>query len=323
MISHGLAPWLEPIWQKLEANLKQDRVPGAMLFQAVAGVAPETLIARYIAGLMCQNDASEPCGFCHSCGLIQSQSHPDVHFLVPDKDKTQLSVEQIRQANQWALESSQFGQYRVIVISHADTLTVAASNALLKTLEEPANHCLFILCAPSVKTLLPTIRSRCEVWSITVPKHADCIQWVNQQLGREVSLSSGYLCNFEPMTTLEFAEKGFDRDFAQLCQALNQFVEQGCIDAQAVWQVINKIERPVEVVLGWLWVLLYQAQRLALKESQQRNVLPESEPLASRFSYELLYQQTSAIAQLREQLLKHPGLNSELLICGWLYKFDR
>ena len=122
---------------------------------------------------MCQNDHSEPCGFCHSCDLLKSESHPDVHYLLPEKDKKALSVDQIRQANKWAQESSQFGRYRIIVIPNAETMNASASNALLKTLEEPPKQCLFILSTENAKLLLPTIRSvvKCGTLRCLMRKH--------------------------------------------------------------------------------------------------------------------------------------------------------
>ena len=134
-------PWLVPTWSAKD-NLERQHVPGAMLIQAKVG-SSESMIERYVAGLMCQNDKSEPCGFCHCCDLLKASGHPDVHYVLPEKDKKSLSVEQIRQANKWALESSQFGHYRVIVIPQADRMNAPSQCAVKNTRRATAQCLLF------------------------------------------------------------------------------------------------------------------------------------------------------------------------------------
>lgn len=314
-------PWLEPVWKKLKANLEHQHIPGALLIQAKQGLAPEALINRYVSGLMCQNDASEPCGFCHSCDLLKSESHPDVHFLLPEKDKKHLSVDQIRAANKWALESSQFGRYRVIVIPNADRMNTSAANALLKTLEEPPAHCLFLLSTENTKLLLPTIRSRCEVWHVSQPSEQVCLGWVNQTLDQSVSPRIAYLCQFEPITTLEFVEKGWDTDFHRLVEAFSQFMNSDGMETGELWTLMTKSSADIDRQLSWLWMLLSAAQKQALGINMQP-LSPESEMLTQRYGYELLFSQTLALQELSEQLRSAGGLNTELLFTNWLYGFN-
>ncbi|MFA0438562.1 hypothetical protein BCU70_04445 [Vibrio sp. 10N.286.49.C2] len=314
-------PWLQSLWLQLKQNLDNERMPGALLIQAQNGLASDALIAKYVAGVMCQNDPSEACGFCHSCDLLKSESHPDVHYLLPEKDKKALSVDQIRQANKWAYESSAFGRTRVIIIPNAETMNVASSNALLKTLEEPPKNCMFLLSAENARLLLPTIRSRCEVWHIALPNAQTCLDWVSEQWGKRVPESAGYLCSYEPLTVLNFLKDKQDKSYDQIMASFLTFLQGSRLDTSIVWSEIAKSKIDFSIVLGWYWHLLCAAQKQSLGVDGVSK-LREAKVLSQLFSYECLFQQGSRIQALREQLRTSPGLNGEVLFASWLYQFD-
>ncbi|MFC5077192.1 DNA polymerase III subunit delta' [Vibrio thalassae] len=311
-------PWLVPIWSKLKDNLERQHIPGAMLIQAKYGLAPKSLVERYVAGLMCQNDRSEPCGFCHCCDLLKASAHPDVHYVLPEKDKKSLSVEQIRQANKWAIESSQFGHYRVIVIPQADRMNPSAANALLKTLEEPPAQCVFILSTENTKLLLPTIRSRCEVWHVATPSEQMCIDWVSSELGQAVPYHSALLCHFEPISTLRFVESGQGKQYQALIAAFVAFIRSDGLDTNEFITTLLKNDSEVSIQLNWLWLLLNGAQKASLG-IDIRVSLPEASQIADVYGYESLYTHTQSLQALTEQLRSFPGLNTELLVSNWLY----
>lgn len=313
-------PWQADLWQKLKGNLERQHIPGAMLIQAKIGLGPEALVERYVAGLMCQNDASEPCGFCHACSLIASDSHPDVHFVKPEKDKKNLSVEQIRQANKWALESSQFGGYRLIILPQAERMNVSAANALLKTLEEPPSNCVFILTTEHAQRLLPTIRSRCEVWHLSAPSQAQSVDWVSAQLGKRISLRIAYLCQSEPLAIKSFVEQGREKELDTLLSAFLSAVTNRNADVTAFMNVFLKSDVPFDEQLSWLWLVLASAQKQSLG-LDQGEMIPEAAQLASFYSYQSLFKQSESLGELKKQLSESSGLNAELLVTNWLYSF--
>lgn len=313
-------PWQMATWQQLKSNLERAHIPGAMLLQAKPGLAPQALIDRYVSGLMCENDASEPCGFCHACSLISSESHPDVHVVLPEKDKKTLSVEQIRQANKWALESSQFGGYRVIVVPQAERMNTSAANALLKTLEEPPSACLFILSTDNAQRLLPTIRSRCEVWQIAAPTQQMACEWVGQQLNKKVSPRVAYLCQSEPLVMKTFLEENHEKAFNGLLESFIQVVTNGQTDVSSLTTSLVKSDVAVDVQLSWLWLVLVSAQKHALGVTDD-TITAEAKQLAAHFYYQTLFQQAEALAELKQQLSASSGLNIELMVTNWLYRF--
>jgi DNA polymerase-3 subunit delta' len=270
---------------------------------------------------MCQGSDDEPCGFCHACDLIKSNNHPDIHWLKPEDGKSVISVEQIRQSNRWAQETSQLGGYRVIIIEPAEAMNESASNALLKTLEEPASKCLFVLLSRNSHQLLPTIRSRCEVWSLPLPSEAMVLDWVRSQTQKSVPNYVVMLNSYLPLTTLRFVNDGWERVYSECEQELVSFLRSDRLDTAPLWKQISKAEVPLVVILGWYWVLLVACQKQAFNLSSS-SLLPGVSDVAQQLTYEVAYVQASRLQELIEQLSQNPGLNAELLVVNWLYQFD-
>jgi DNA polymerase III delta prime subunit len=99
---------------------------------------------------------------CQSCQRIDRRTHPDIHFVEAASDKKMISIEQIREIVDGASLRPYEGRNKVFIIYPADGLSVAGSNSLLKTLEEPTRDTTFLLITRSPDLLLPTIRSRSQ-----------------------------------------------------------------------------------------------------------------------------------------------------------------
>jgi DNA polymerase III gamma/tau subunit len=108
---------------------------------------------------------------CSACRRVEQRLHPDVHFVEVEGDRKLISVEQVREIVSAATMRPYEGNGKVFIIDPADALTVSGSNAMLKTLEEPARDTFFVLLTRSYDLLLPTIRSRCQ--QILVSGHVE------------------------------------------------------------------------------------------------------------------------------------------------------
>ncbi|MGL4609295.1 MAG: DNA polymerase III subunit gamma/tau [Trueperaceae bacterium] len=145
----------------LVAALQRGRIGHAYLFSGPRGVGKTTTARLLAMAVNCEHKdpAKRPCGACESCQLVRSGNHPDVTELDAASNN---SVEDIRDLREKVRLSSMRGGKRVWVLDEAHMLSRAASNALLKTLEEPPDNLVFILATTEPEKLPPTILSRCQ-----------------------------------------------------------------------------------------------------------------------------------------------------------------
>jgi len=149
----------EPQKSLLRRVLAGGRLGHAYLFAGPEGVGKRLMALAVARVLFCTN--GNGCGECTACRKLEHGNHPDLHLLEPDG--ASIKIEQIR-AIQRDLSLRPFeGSRKVCLIEAAETMTVAAANALLKTLEEPPGDTLLILLSSQPQRLLETIRSRCQL----------------------------------------------------------------------------------------------------------------------------------------------------------------
>ena len=152
----------------LKAALKQERLAHALLFHGEAGIGKLLTATRLAQSLSCEQAAAisdhDCCGHCRACLQIAARTHPDFFVIEPDRELAvpQIKIEQIREIEQQFIYRPLMGERKICLIDDADRLTIGAANALLKTLEEPPGHGLFILISSRPQALPITIRSRCQ-----------------------------------------------------------------------------------------------------------------------------------------------------------------
>lgn len=148
-------PWLRPDFEKLVASYQAGRGHHALLIQALPGMGDDALIYALSRYLMCQQpEGHKSCGHCRGCQLMQAE-HPDYYSLLPEKGKSTLGVDAVREVTEKLYEHSRLGGAKVVWIPDAAQLTDAAANALLKTLEEPPAQTWFFWLLPSRHAYLP------------------------------------------------------------------------------------------------------------------------------------------------------------------------
>jgi len=151
----------ESLVRTLVNSLSSGKIPHALLFSGIRGVG-KTTTARIVAkALNCQNRQSnfEPCNKCSSCIEITNGYSTDV---IEIDGASNRGIDNIRELRDTVSYLPMHGKYKVYIIDEVHMLTNEASNALLKTLEEPPEHVVFILATTEAHKVIPTIKSRCQ-----------------------------------------------------------------------------------------------------------------------------------------------------------------
>ena len=209
----------------------------ALLVQGSAGAGVFELALRVARTWLCETaGADAPCGRCTACHLLATNSHPDFLALLPEltqvelgwsvggndapeagdgegkakrKPSKEIRIEAVRDAIAWTQKSSSRGRAKVLLLFPADAMNLVASNALLKTLEEPPEGVRLLLVAEDAERLLPTLRSRCQRLLFEGPTPAQALAWLEGQgaANAPVLLAAA---GGQPLAARRLAAEGFD-----------------------------------------------------------------------------------------------------------------
>ena len=163
----------------LQTAAARQRLAHAYLFHGEDAIGKRTTALCFAQALLCERGPSgshlDSCGTCRSCQQIDTRTHPDYFVIEPDRELAtpQIKIEQIREIEQQIIYRPLVGDRKICMIDDADRMTIGAANALLKTLEEPPDHSLFLLISSRPASLPATIRSRCQSVRFATPPRTD------------------------------------------------------------------------------------------------------------------------------------------------------
>lgn len=148
---------------QLAAGIERQAISHALLFTGRKGIGKRMMAMEYAKALLCRSGDRRPCGSCPVCQKIDHGNHPDVQVIAAGNGETTIKISQIRKMLAVLPVKPYESSWRISIILEAERMTLEAQNALLKSLEEPEPHNLFILTAENPEKLLVTVRSRCQV----------------------------------------------------------------------------------------------------------------------------------------------------------------
>lgn len=216
-------PWNQELWQNL--TLEPERANHALLFAGDAGLGKQDLAFALAHFVMTDTHGQ-------SASLFDAGSHPDLHVVMPEisiqdnllglfanrynephggKPRKTITVDQVRKLSQALTTHPHIAATRVILIFAAETMNRNASNALLKSLEEPPANTLFVLVSDELSMLAKTIRSRCSLIGFKAPDLSTAQAWLTQQKRMPSEQIDNYLAmsNNHPLRALELFESGY------------------------------------------------------------------------------------------------------------------
>ena len=173
--------------ESLRAAASGQAMSHAFLFTGPPGSGRSNAAIAFAAALQCEEDPPG-CGTCHSCHTVLAGSHADVSVV--RTERLSLGVDEVRDLVRRSALSPVGRRWQVIIVEDADRLTDQAANALLKAIEEPSERTVWMLCAPTVEDLLPTIRSRCRLVTLTTPSVEEVADFLSRIDGVDPALAS-------------------------------------------------------------------------------------------------------------------------------------
>ncbi len=199
------------------------KIPHSFIFSGIEGIGKK-LSALYFAKLLnCESGVQIPCNICSSCKKIEKNVHPDI--LTLDTEKKQITIEMVKEIIYFSQTNPFEGRYKIAIINDAHKLNQFASNALLKTIEEPNSKTIFIFVTHSLNRLLPTIQSRCIKINFSPLNNEDL---------KNVLLKMGY--------ELEKIDEIIELTDGSVLQAINLLNEDVLNDIATIKDFLNHIK---------------------------------------------------------------------------------
>lgn len=247
-----MLPWLaEPI-RALDAELRDGRLGHAPMLLGPSGLGKRELGEWLVRRILCLDPKAAPCGRCRSCTLIEAGTHPDLFRLGVAADKNEIVVEQVREFSAALGLTPSLGLRRLGLIDPADRLNRNAANALLKTLEEPADEVWIVLITDHEDRLPITIRSRCQKRWLRVPERDAALAWLNREdlPGDEATrVLALELADGAPLLAARWLRDGEIQRAVELAGALAAVVDGHGDPARilALWAELS-------TAAGWAWL---------------------------------------------------------------------
>lgn len=307
----------------LKQTIKREKMPHAYLFVGVSGVGKTTTALSMAQALNCEEPQDgESCGRCRPCRQLLGGNFPDFELVEPDGQS--IKIEQVRELERRFAYKPVAGRYRVTVVRPAEAMTEEASNAFLKTLEEPPAGNVLVLNATEPSNLLPTIVSRCQkVVFRRIPAHLT-EEWLidRQGMDREKASVLARISDGSLGRALEMEESGFleKRQEALLWLAkLQRSAPEDAVDwASRFVKEIERDERQeaMGALLG-LWKSWYRDLLLLKAQGPEeslinRDLSRELKIAAEAFRMDRLVSNLQALDQAERDLLRFR--NQELVL---------
>ncbi len=164
--------------EDLDVEISSQEMTHAWVFTGPPGSGRSSAAIAFAQALVCPNNG---CGTCNACRSAVNGSHADVEII--RTEGLSIKIDEVRELLTRVAWAPSMGGWRVVVMEDADRLTESAANALLKAIEEPGNRTVWLLCAPTLHDVLPTIRSRCRHLQLVTPSNRAVAQVLQNRDG--------------------------------------------------------------------------------------------------------------------------------------------
>ncbi len=308
-------PWQQVQWAQLNAMRREDRLPHALLLTGAQGMGKRDFAKALARAQLCRYRTREgvACGKCDSCKQYEAGTHPDFFAVQPEAEGKAIPVDSARAVGEFLTLKSHHGAGRVVLLSPAEAMNVAAANSLLKTLEEPPSGSLLILVSSSPGALLATVRSRCQRM-VFLPEKGIAGRWLSERLQGEDGKLLLNLAGGAPLRALELGEEGLLERRAQLLEDFERIAKGRCdpVSAAQRWLKEERVDETVFWLNSWLMDMLRLKYVPSPPEVVNQDVVERLRELAARCDGRRLFSFHQRVAEAVQQLNR--SLNLQLML---------
>ncbi len=278
----------------LKGALFEDRLAHAYLFSGPDGIGKRLVALNFAKAINCLDiqEDRESCDDCVSCRKIESQNHPDVCIVEPEGRF--IKIGQVRELQRRLQFRAMEGRFKVCIIDGADCMNPASANALLKTLEEPAERTLLILIAVSMNSIPATVLSRCQKIRFSPIGLEEIIPWLEEKLNvdRETARLMAIFGGGSIARSLSI-KTGFLRDIRREVIGVFESVASGDIGEAFGWaERVSKRDDVgwyIEALKVWIRDLIVYKNPDARGVIINQDVLDELDGVAGKVSLSQLF----------------------------------
>ncbi|MGY4523452.1 DNA polymerase III subunit delta' [Pseudomonas sp. UBA4617] len=309
-------PWQQALWQQLAGR---SRHAHAYLLHGPQGIGKRALAERLMARLLCQQPQGlEACGGCKACLLLKAGSHPDNFVLEPEEADKPIKVDQVRDLVAFVVQTAQQGGRKVVLIEPVEAMNVNASNALLKSLEEPSGDTVLLLVSHQPSRLLPTIKSRCQQVACPQPSLAQSRAWLASALPESDEAERDELLTLaagSPLMAVSLQAQGVREQRALVTDGVKKLLKQQQSPSQLA-EAWNNV--PLLLLFDWFcdWAQLILRYQLTQDEeglglADMRKVV---QYLAQKSRQAKVLEVQAWLLEQRQKVLGKANLNRALLL---------
>ena len=325
-LSTGLCPWLQQALDTLENVHGAKRLGHAWLLAGPAGIGKINLALVFANRLLrgrsgsAAPEALEPAvaGAAMQTRHTPQDRHADLHWLFCEGTRKTIGIQQVRDVIESLERSSYQGGAKVVIVEVAEALTTAASNALLKTLEEPTPDTYLLIVSHQPGRIASTIRSRCQILPLASPSIEAMRQWLTPI---ESDLESLDLAGRAPFEVVKLTNQKQTISINDIEQQFKLLCDE---KANPMTLADEWLKLDLELVLEWLALRVRRAIRSRMAPQSSNPVansgnghLPNDLPT---LTLRRMFAQFEAVERLREQL--GTGINVELATAALLAGFQ-
>lgn len=313
-------PWQMKQWGLIQRSIQRDKLPHALMLIGPSGMGKLDFAEKLTASLFCKSTLEDgsACGHCASCHAYISGNSPDFKVMTPEEKSSVIKIDQVRDLIHWNDMSAHSDGYKIVILHPVESMNIAASNALLKVLEEPNDKRMFLLISHQQSSVPATVISRCQKLRFDSCSKQSLTAWLDDPQSELVSRLSFNV----PLKAKQMLETDYLDRRSQFLNVIVALVNTEIAVVEAAQQCMDA---GIDFVLENIELILLDIQKYHLTQDQillvNSDFAAEIIAMSSHASSIRLGELLDFVRQLKLDLLNKANFNQQLLMEDLLTQF--